>query len=63
LGVQELGMFDVLNSWPPYFGVHNFFISNLLLMIFSALDAPRGGIQNLLGHQKQKSPCLGCRLP
>ncbi len=31
----------------------------MFLMIFSALDAPRGGVQHLLGHQKEKSPPLG----
>jgi len=32
-------------------------------MIFSASDAPRGGVQHLLGHKKQKSPPLGSRPP
>jgi hypothetical protein len=29
---------------------HNFLISNLFLTIFSALDAPRGGLQVLFEH-------------
>jgi hypothetical protein len=29
---------------------HNFLISNLFLMILSALDAPREGLQVLLEH-------------
>jgi hypothetical protein len=37
---------------------HNFLIFNLFLTIFSVLDAPRGGLQVLFGHQKQQNPPL-----
>jgi hypothetical protein len=33
---------------------HNFLISNLFSTILSVLDAPRGGLQVLFGHQKQQ---------
>jgi hypothetical protein len=34
---------------------HKFLISNLFLTILSALDAPRGGLQVLFEHLKQKN--------
>ncbi len=40
---------------PFTLGDHNFLISNLFLTILSVLDAQRGGLQVLFGHQKQKS--------
>jgi len=43
---------------PFTLGGHNFLISNLFSTIFSVLDAPRGGLQVLFGHQKQQSPPL-----
>ncbi len=51
LGLQELAMvccFEFLT--PPTLGGHNFLIFNLFLIIFSALDVPRGGAQHLLGQ-------------
>jgi len=45
LVVQELVVvcrFEFLT--PPTLGGHNFFISNMFLTIFSASDAPRGGV-------------------
>jgi hypothetical protein len=44
-------------------GGHNFLISNPFWMIVSVSDAPRGGVQVLFGHQKQRSPPLGSSLP
>ncbi len=32
-------------------------------MIFNALDVPRGEVQQMLGHQKQKNLPLGSGLP
>jgi hypothetical protein len=43
---------------PFTLGDHNFPISNLFSTIPSVLDAPRGGIQVLFGHQKQQNPPL-----
>jgi hypothetical protein len=40
---------------PFTFKDHNFLISNLFSMILSALDAPRGGLQVLFEHSKQKN--------
>jgi hypothetical protein len=40
---------------PFTLGGHNLFISNLFFMIISVLDAPKEGLQVLLGHQKQQS--------
>jgi hypothetical protein len=37
---------------------HNFFNSNIFSTILSVLDAPRGGLQVLFGHQMQQSPPL-----
>jgi len=48
---------------PPTLGAHNFLILNPFLIIFSASDAPRRGVQHFLGQQKQKSPPLGSGLP
>jgi len=42
---------------------HNSLISNPFLMVVSVSDAPRGGVQVLLGHQKQQIPPLGSSLP
>jgi hypothetical protein len=64
LGVQELVVvycFEFLT--PLLWGGHNFFIFNLFLMILNASNAPRGGVQRLLTHLKQKSPTLGSGLP
>jgi len=64
LGVQELVVvccFEFLT--PPTLGAHNFLIFNPFFTIFSASDAPRGGVQHMLGHQKQRSPPLGSGLP
>ncbi len=64
LGVQELVVVCCFEfSTPPTLGGHNFLIFNMFLMIFSASNAPRGWIQYLLGHHKQKSSPLGSRLP
>jgi hypothetical protein len=41
---------------------HNFLISNMFSTIFNVLDAPRGGLQVLFGHHKQKSPPLAAIL-
>jgi len=48
---------------PSTLGGHNFFHSNMFLMIFSALNASIGGIQVLFGHQKQQNTPLGSSLP
>jgi len=37
---------------PFTLGAHNFLILNLFLMILNVLDASRGGLQVLFGHQK-----------
>jgi len=41
---------------------HNFLVSNPFLKNISALNAPRGGVQVLFGHQKQWSLPLGSNL-
>jgi hypothetical protein len=43
-------------------GDHNFLISNLFFTILNVLDAPRGGLQVLFGHQKQQNPPLAAIL-
>jgi hypothetical protein len=55
--------FLFLSFWPFTLGACNFHIYNLFSTIVSVSDAPRGGVQVLLGHQKQQSPPLGCSLP
>jgi hypothetical protein len=40
---------------PFTVGGHNFFISNPFLMIFSVLDAPRGGFQVFLDTRNNKT--------
>jgi hypothetical protein len=37
---------------------HNFFNSNVFSTILGVLDASRGGLQVLFGHQMQQSPPL-----
>ncbi len=44
-------------------GARNFVNSNMFLKIFSAPDGPIGGVQVLIGHQKQRSPPLRFGLP
>jgi len=64
LGVQELVVvycFEFLTR--ATLGGHNFFIFNSFLTILNASNAPRGGVQQLLTHQKKKSPTLGSGLP
>jgi len=78
LGVEELTLWHsvVCFFWvlgPLYFGVCNFLNCNLFLTIFSASNtfkwifsapnAPIGGVQVLFGHQKQQRPPLGSSLP
>jgi hypothetical protein len=55
LGVKELALIKKkLSFFTPFtLGGHNFLISNLFSTIFSVLDALRGGLQVLFGHQKQ----------
>jgi hypothetical protein len=64
-GCSRIGcglLFWVLN--PPYFGGgHNFFISNLFLMILNASNAPRGRVQQLLTHQKKRALPLDLDCP
>jgi hypothetical protein len=48
---------------PSTLGGHNFLISKPFLTLFSASDAPRGGVQFLLEQKKQRSPPLGSGLP
>jgi hypothetical protein len=44
------------NSWPFFIlRDHNFLISNSILTIGSVSDVPRGGVQILFRHQKQKN--------
>jgi hypothetical protein len=43
---------------PLILGGHNFLISYLFSKFLSVLDAPRGGLQVLFGHHKQKNPPL-----
>jgi hypothetical protein len=52
------GVFD-----PSILGGCNFLNPNPFLMIFSALDAPIGGVQVLFQHKKQRRPPLGSSLP
>jgi len=62
LSVQEPAfvVFGGLFLWvfnPFYFGGHNFLISNPFSTIISVSDALRGGgVQILLGHQKEGEP-------
>jgi hypothetical protein len=49
-------VFDPLFFWG--WGGHNFLIFHPFLTIFSASDAPIGGVQVLFRHQKQRSPPL-----
>jgi hypothetical protein len=66
LGVQKLvvvSCFESLTPPPLTLGAHNFFIFSQFLMIFSALDVPRRGVQHWLSCYQQKSPPLGSRLP
>ncbi len=43
-------------------GDRNFLISNLFLTIVNVLNAPKGAIQVLFGHQEQQSPPLSFNL-
>ncbi len=60
MGVRELALYHLVCFFvfvtPSILGGRNFLNSNLLLMIFSALDAPIGGVQVLFGHQKTMEP-------
>ncbi len=38
---------------PPTLGACNFLASSPFLPIFTAIDAPRGGLHLILGHHKQ----------
>jgi hypothetical protein len=42
---------------------HNFLISNSFSMIITLSNAPRGGVQFVFGHQKQRSSPLDSGLP
>jgi hypothetical protein len=46
-------VFEFLTAFT--LGDHNFLIFNLFLMIINVLDAPRGGLQALFGHQKRQN--------
>jgi len=48
---------------PFTLGGRNFLISNQFLTIVSVSDVPRGGVQVLFGHQKQRNPPFGSSLP
>jgi hypothetical protein len=61
LGVRELALYHLVVCFfvfvtPSILGDRNFLNSNLLLTIFSALDAQIGGVQVLFGHQKTMKP-------
>ncbi len=43
---------------PLTLGGHNFLTSGPFLPIFSAIDAPRGGLHLLLGHHKKLDPLI-----
>jgi hypothetical protein len=63
LGVQKLVVVCCFEFLTHTLGGHNLVISNPFLMIFNALDVPRGEVQQMLGHQKQKNLPLGSGLP
>jgi hypothetical protein len=43
---------------PSTLGDHNFLVFSVFSTTLSVLDAPKGGLQVLFGHQKQKNPPL-----
>jgi hypothetical protein len=64
MGFVLLGGLFFLSSWPPLLWRGcNFLKFNPFFTIFSAPDAPIGGVQVLFGHQKRRSPLLGSALP
>jgi hypothetical protein len=56
--VIVFGLFD-----PHILGAHSFFIFDMFSMIFSVLHVPRGELQFLLGHHKQRSLPLSFAKP
>jgi hypothetical protein len=42
-----------VKTTPPTSGGHNFLASYSFLLIFSAIDASRGGLHLLFGHHEQ----------